>query len=117
MICVKNEMAQAFAQRRARTLLAAWNSGDLARLEAALDDNQDAASGNFADAQWPAIEKERMELIGEVVAAIRGWIARVRTEAELQAALLLLRHVGCQEPVHFMKQRTQEMALTGSRSI
>jgi hypothetical protein len=35
----------------------------------------------------------------------------------LQAALLLLRHVGCQEQVHFACQRTQDMALTGSRSI
>ena len=102
----------AFAQRRARTLLAAWNSGSLERLEAALDANWDCAGF-----QLPAIEMERIEILGEVVNAIRGWIARVKTETELQAALLLLRHVGCQEQVHFACQRTQDMALTGSRSI
>jgi hypothetical protein len=102
----------AFAQRRARALLAAWNSGNLARLEAALDANWD-----YAETRLPAIERERIELIGEVVDAIRGWIARVRTETELQAALLLLRHVGRQEPFHIANEQNQGMVLTGSRSI
>ena len=102
----------AFAQRWARTLLAAWNSGNLERLESALNANWDCAG-----LQLPAIERERVELIGEVVDAIRGWIARVRSETELQAALILLRHVGCQEAAHFVTKPAHGMALTGSRSI
>lgn len=112
--------ATAFAQRRARALLAAWNSGSLSRLEAELD-----ANSAFMDMPLPAIERERIEIIGEVVDAIRGWIARVRTETELQAALLLLRHVGRTEPAYIPSPSNQDhrsrngygVILTGSRSI
>jgi hypothetical protein len=110
----------AFAQRRARALLAAWNSGDLARLEAALDANSDSVEMHL-----PAIEQERFELIGEVVNAIRGWIARAKTETELQAALLLLRHVGRTEAAYMpgssnhrgQLRLNQAIVLSGSRSI
>jgi hypothetical protein len=103
---------QAFAQRRARALLAAWNSASLERLETALDANPDDA-----DLQLPAMERERIELVDEVVKAIRGWIAGDRTESELQAALILLRHVACQEKVHFAIEPAHGMLLAGSRSI
>jgi hypothetical protein len=102
----------ASAQRRARALLAAWNSGNLKRLEAALD-----ADSNCADFQLSAIERERVELVDEVVNAIRGWIASATTGTELQAALVLLRHVACQEQVHIAIEQTQGMLLAGSRSI
>jgi hypothetical protein len=110
----------AFAQQRARALLAAWNSGNLARLEAELD-----ANSAFMDMPLPPIERERIEIVGEVVDAIRGWISRVRTETELQAALLLLRHVGRIEPAYIPSLPNQErrsrtnysVVLTGSRSI
>jgi hypothetical protein len=113
-------MAQPMAQRRARALLAAWNSGNLARLEAALDENDECEA-----LQLPAIERERFEVISEVANAIRGWIARVKTETELQAALLLLRHVGRTEPDYLPAQiapgrserRNHGMFLMGSRSI
>jgi hypothetical protein len=113
---MNHSSGHAFAQRRARALLAAWNSGNLARLEAALEDNW-GDKGNGPDLHLPAIERERLELIGEVVQSIRGWIARARTQTELQAALLLLRHLGEQQPIHFASARNQDMALAGSRSI
>jgi hypothetical protein len=113
---MNHSSGHAFAQRRARILLAAWNSGSLARLEAALNDNWDD-NRDGANLHLPAIERERIELIGEVVQSIRGWIARARTQTELQAALLLLRHLGGQEPLHFASARNQDMALAGSRSI
>jgi len=100
------------AQSRARNLLAAWNSANLERLEAALDANLDSA-----DFRLPAIEKERIELITEVVNVIRGWIGKSKNESELQAALLLLRHVGCQEPEYFAMERSHGSAFAGSRSI
>jgi hypothetical protein len=103
---------QAFAQRRARALLAAWNSANLDRLESALD-----ATSDCVDLQLPAMERERIELVDEVVKTIRGWIARAITETELQAALILLRHVACQEQVHIARERTHGMLLAGSRSI
>jgi hypothetical protein len=115
---MNHSSAPAFAQRRARILLAAWNSGNLARLEAALNDNG-GDNWDCSDVRLPAIERERIELIGEVVQSIRGWIAKARTQTELQAALLLLRHLGGQEPLHFSAAatRNQDMALAGSRSI
>lgn len=102
----------ACAQRRARALLAAWNSANLKRLETALD-----ANSNCPDLQLPTIERERIELVDEVVKTIRGWIASATTETELQAALVLLRHVACQEQVHIAIERTHGMLLAGSRSI
>jgi|HubBroStandDraft_6_1064221.scaffolds.fasta_scaffold717013_1 hypothetical protein len=104
--------ARGFAQSRARTLLAAWNSANLERLETALDANL-----YHVDLLLPAIEREKMELISEVVNAIRGWIVRSTSETELQAALLLLRHVACQEQVYTPVERTHGMVLAGSRSI
>jgi hypothetical protein len=103
---------QAFAQRRARALLAAWNSANLERLETALD-----SSSDYPDRQLLAMEREKVELVDEVVKTIRGWIARATTETELQAALILLRHVACQEQIHATSEPAQGMLLAGSRSI
>ena len=74
---------------RARNLLAAWNTGDLARLESALDQH----SYND-DVHVPAIEREKSELIDEAVQAMRGFLTRSRSENDIRAALKLLRHVG-----------------------
>jgi hypothetical protein len=104
--------AREFAQSRARTLLAAWNSANLERLETALDTSLD-----WVDSPLPAIEREKIELVGEVVNTIRGWMARGRTETELQAALLLLRHVAGQHQVHLLNEPVHGMVLAGSRSI
>ena len=74
---------------RARSLLAAWNTGDLARLESALEQHSYSQ-----DPALPAIEREKIELIDEVVASIRGYLTRSKTETDLRAAIKVLRHVG-----------------------
>ncbi len=74
---------------RARNLLAAWNTGDLARLESALEQHS-----YTHDAHIPAMEREKIELIDEVVSAIRGYLTRSKTETDMRAAIKVLRHVG-----------------------
>lgn len=78
------------ARKRANALLAAWYSGDLLRLEAAL---RTACSSGKADTD----QSEREEMLAVAEAAIRTWLSNPATDAEdLRASLRLLRHLaGC----------------------
>jgi hypothetical protein len=83
------------SQRRARFLLAAWNSADLSRLEAALDMTAIRAAATYG-------EQERMEMVEEVEYTLRNWLdsSARRNEVELLASLKILRHLtGCEEPL------------------
>jgi hypothetical protein len=76
------------SERDARKLLAAWNSGDLARLEAALSTIPESEASS-------AGEEERFELLREVARNIRGWVdeASEDRQSELKMSLGLLRHL------------------------
>lgn len=78
------------SERFARALLAAWNSGELMRLEAALD-----ATARGYNASLPACEKERIEVVREIASTIRLWLqgAGQKAQADLNAALRVLRHL------------------------
>ena len=79
------------SERRARTLLAAWNSGELARLEDALD----RTAGDIGEDTLPACEQERFDLLQQITLTIRAWLsaATAAKDADLKAALGLLRHL------------------------
>ncbi|HEY4361260.1 MAG TPA: hypothetical protein VGN17_09835 [Bryobacteraceae bacterium] len=86
-----------YSRRRARVLLAAWNSADLSRLEAVLDSPSSSGARSFE-------EEERMEMVAEVECSLRTWLDRTgasnaiaQTDVALFAALKLLRHLaGCE---------------------
>jgi hypothetical protein len=85
-----------YSQRRARFLLAAWNSGSLSRLEAALEPISDPAT-------FTSDEEERMEMVAEVECSLRTWLNRSersssrKNDVSLLVALKLLRHLaGCE---------------------
>ena len=77
------------SERSARALLAAWNSGELARLEAVLE-----GTGPLA-AHLSSSELERIELVREIADAIRLWIQGTQRNppTDLNASLKLLRHL------------------------
>jgi|HubBroStandDraft_5_1064220.scaffolds.fasta_scaffold440927_2 hypothetical protein len=76
------------SEQRARLLLSAWNSGDLARLESAINSLSTASNSSL-----PYDEMERMEMVNEVSSTIQGWIDRCRDQHELETSLRLLRHL------------------------
>jgi hypothetical protein len=78
------------SERCARSLLAAWNTGDLAALESAL--RQSAVSG-YVDLS--AGEEERMEIVQEIASNIQMWLRGVRSTrpADLNTNLDLLLHL------------------------
>jgi hypothetical protein len=78
------------SERSARALLAAWNSGELARLEEALD-----GTAGLRAVQAHASESERIELVREIAGSIRVWIEGIRQKSptDLNASLKLLRHL------------------------
>jgi len=76
------------SERRARLLLSAWNSGNLARLESAL-----ASLSSAGDTRLTSGELERIEMVNEVSSTIQGWIDRCRDQHELETSLRLLRHL------------------------
>jgi hypothetical protein len=78
------------SERCARLLLAAWNTGDLAGLEAALRQASAAESMELSSS-----EEERMELVREIAGGIQMWLRGVRrnTPADLNTHLDLLRHL------------------------
>jgi len=86
-----------YSQRRARLLLAAWNSADLSRLEAALCSACSSPAPTFE-------EEERLEMVAEVESSLRDWLDRTgsrvlfaRNEVALFTALKVLRHLaGCE---------------------
>jgi hypothetical protein len=77
------------SERCARSLLGAWNTGDLAGLETAL---RHAAA---AETDLSSCEKERMEMVQEIAGNIRMWLRGIRwnKKVELNAHLELLRHL------------------------
>jgi len=77
------------SQYRARTLLAAWNSGDLDRLQGALESEMDQPRAREGG------EQERMELVESAGGSIRTWLTRPQdpAHADLQVSLRLLRHL------------------------
>ena len=83
------------SQKRANVLLAAWYSGDLLRLEAAL--RQSYTTKGSRDAADTA-QSEREEMLAAIECTIRGWLSNPATDAEdLRVSLHLLRHLaGCE---------------------
>ena len=85
-----NSKPLTLSERRARALLAAWNSADLARLE-------DTIESTVALSQAPlsTSEQERLDLLQEVASTIRTWVSTASSEhhSELKMSLGLLRHL------------------------
>jgi hypothetical protein len=76
------------SERRARALLAAWNSADAPRLQEAIGQ---AAIEKHAPRSWS--EAERIELIQEIAATIRLWMNGSKSRNDLDASIELLRHL------------------------
>ena len=82
------------SERRARMLLAAWNSGDLSRLQETLTQGWVFGSQDG----WPVTgeaERERMEMLATIADAMRNWLRRGgdAPAEDLQASVKLLRHL------------------------
>jgi hypothetical protein len=79
--------------RLARSLLAAWDNGDIPGLRHEL--------GQIAVMDYSslsAFEHERIEIVQEVAQAIRTWLSGARRKhADLNIALALLRHLATPE--------------------
>jgi hypothetical protein len=77
-------------------LLSAWNSGELSRLQAVLDQPSLADEGRLTSS-----EHEKLELIQEIGGAIRMWLRGIRrkNQPDLCASLRLLRHLARCEKV------------------
>ena len=69
----------------ARALLAAWDSADARRLQAAVNE--------VFSAGYRASDIERVELLEEIGCAIGEWMEGRRTTEDLDACLSLLRHL------------------------
>ena len=77
------------SERFARSLLKAWDSGDVPRLRSELTQ---IAVTDFSSQS--ALEQERFEIVQEVAKIIRAWLGGARSEhPDLNIALALLRHV------------------------
>jgi|HubBroStandDraft_6_1064221.scaffolds.fasta_scaffold49261_2 hypothetical protein len=82
------------SERFARSLLAAWNSGDLPRLRQEL---KQVASADHSG--MSAFEHEKFEIVQGVAQTMRVWLGGAkRKHADLNIALTLLRHLIGQEP-------------------
>jgi len=84
-----NEKPLTASERCAWSLLMAWESGDLPKL-------QDRTQGALAmEMAGPPSEQERMELVQEVASRIRLWLqgGRGNAQNDLSASLKLLRHL------------------------
>jgi hypothetical protein len=92
-IVMKMKSAPA-SERRARMLLAAWNSGDLRRLQETL--MQGWVFGSLDG--WPLTgeaERERMEMLATIADAMRNWLRRGGDAPadDLKVSVKLLRHL------------------------
>jgi hypothetical protein len=86
------------SEQCARTLLSAWNSGDLSRLQETLTEDWISKE----PAGWPLsgeAEHERMEMLVTIADTMRNWLRRggdAPTE-DLKVSMQLLRHLaGCE---------------------
>jgi hypothetical protein len=93
------------SERCARSLLSAWNTGDLAGLEAALRQANAAGQTTLSSG-----EEERMELVREIAGCIQMWLRGVRwtQPADLGTHLDLLRHLARNEGATEEPRRVQE---------
>jgi hypothetical protein len=69
-------------------LLAAWNSGDLRQIQHAIDQARAVETASLS-----TVELERIELVQEIGAVMREWMAGHRTVTDLKASLLMLHHL------------------------
>jgi hypothetical protein len=77
------------SDRVARSLLAAWNSGDVPCLRNELSQ---IAVTDYSSLS--ALEHERIEIVQEIAQTIRAWLSGARKKhADLNVALALLRHL------------------------
>jgi hypothetical protein len=96
------------SERCARLLLAAWNTGDLAGLEAALRQASASAlpstsAGAGGRTELSSGEEERMELLREIAGGIQMWLRGIRRTkpSDLNTHLELLRHLArCEGTAH-----------------
>lgn len=76
------------SERRARALLAAWNSASAPRLQDAIEQaSLCQATSRSSD------EAERVEMIQEIAATLRLWMEGERSRTDLDASIELLRHL------------------------
>jgi hypothetical protein len=79
------------SERFAKSLLSAWNSGDIPRLRQELSQ---IAVTDYASLPLSAFEHERIEIVQQVAQTIRVWLSGAkRKHADLNIALALLRHM------------------------
>lgn len=79
----------------ARSLLAAWNCGDLLRLREELSKIAAADHSSLSE-----FDLERFEIVQGVAQTIRAWLSGARKRhADLNIALELLRHLATPEDV------------------
>jgi hypothetical protein len=77
------------SERYARSLLTAWNSGDVPCLRNELSE---IASVDYS--RLSTFEHEKIEIVKEVAVTIRVWLSGVRKKhTDLNIALALLRHL------------------------
>lgn len=97
------------SERRARALLAAWNSASALRLQQAI-----AQAALEKDAPRCSGEAERIEMIQEIADTIRLWMNGGRSRADLDASIELLRHLAG-SPVRPSPQRRRRTSLQPSK--
>jgi hypothetical protein len=90
------------SERCARSLLAAWNRGDLATLQTRLE------MAPPADPGAPSSEIERIELVQEIAATIRLWLQGIRRKSttDVEASVRLLRHLARCEDAEDLPEAT-----------
>jgi len=76
------------ARHSARILLAAWNSADVHQIQTAIEQTQRVETGQLRSA-----DSERVEMIQEIAAVMRQWMAGHKSSSDLKAGLDLLRHL------------------------
>jgi hypothetical protein len=76
------------SERRARALLAAWNSASVIRVQEAI---AQAVRNQDAPCSWS--ETERIEMVQEIAATIQSWMSGRKGRTDLDASIELLRHL------------------------
>jgi hypothetical protein len=84
----------AVSERRARMLLAAWNSGDVGRLRETLTQGGISAEPDGKPLTGED-ERERMEMLETIADAMRNWLRRGgdAPAEDLKVSVKLLRHL------------------------